>query len=132
MNAINPIAETADTVTLSRTDYETLLEALEDAEAAVALDATKAEEDRTGRNVYRANCLPVGLVERMVIDGESPVRIWREHRSMTAKALAAAAGISQAYLSEIETGRKPGSLDAMGKLARALGVLLDDLAAGGA
>jgi transcriptional regulator with XRE-family HTH domain len=37
-------------------------------------------------------------------------------------------GVSTAYLSQIETGRKPGSFDAMAKLARALGVAMEDLA----
>jgi transcriptional regulator with XRE-family HTH domain len=31
-------------------------------------------------------------------------------------------------LSQIETGKKPGSFDAMAKLARALGVDMEDLA----
>ena len=37
------------------------------------------------------------------------------------------ARVSAAYLSQIETGKKPGSFDAMAKLARALGVDLGDL-----
>lgn len=45
-------------------------------------------------------------------------------------ALAAAAGISAAYLSQIEGGRREGTLSTMAAIARALGVRLDDLAAG--
>ena len=59
--------------------------------------------------------------------GEVPVRVWREHRGLSARALATRAGISSAYLSQIETGKKPGSFDAMAKLARALGVEMEDL-----
>jgi transcriptional regulator with XRE-family HTH domain len=55
--------------------------------------------------------------------------VWRAHRGLTREALAAAAGVSPSYLSEIETRRKPGSLDAMMKLAAALRVPLDDIAA---
>jgi DNA-binding XRE family transcriptional regulator len=128
MNAIRPIAETAETVTLSRADFEAMLEALEDAEDVAVLEAAAAEEARVGKDVARAESLPVELVERMILGGESPVRIWREHRGMTGKALAAVAGVSSAYLSEIEAGKKPGSFDAMAKLAKALGVSLDDLA----
>jgi len=59
--------------------------------------------------------------------GAVPVRVWREHRGLSARALAGRAGISAAYLSQIETGRKPGSFDAMARLARALGVAMEDL-----
>jgi transcriptional regulator with XRE-family HTH domain len=37
--------------------------------------------------------------------------------------------VSPSYLTEIETGRKPGSFAAMAKLAAALRVPLDDIAA---
>jgi transcriptional regulator with XRE-family HTH domain len=50
------------------------------------------------------------------------VRVWREHRGLSARALASRARISTADLS-----RKPGSFDAMAKLARALGVDMEDL-----
>lgn len=126
MNVIRPLSETKDTVTLSRTDYETLVEAAEDAEDIAALVAAKAEEARVGKEAYRADALPHELVLRL-IEGEHPVRIWREHRGLTAKALAEKTGISPAYLSEIESGKKPGSLDAMVKIARALYVQVEDL-----
>jgi transcriptional regulator with XRE-family HTH domain len=66
----------------------------------------------------------------MVLGGESPVRIWREHRQITAKALAAEAGMPASYLSDIENGKKPGSFDAMARIAKALKVSLDDLVPG--
>jgi transcriptional regulator with XRE-family HTH domain len=59
--------------------------------------------------------------------GEVPLRVWREHRGLSARALADRAGVSTAYLSQIETGNKPGSFAAMAKLARALGVDMEDL-----
>jgi DNA-binding Xre family transcriptional regulator len=40
---------------------------------------------------------------------------------------AAAAGVSAAYLAEIETGRKPGSAAALAKLAKALEVQIEEL-----
>ena len=70
--------------------------------------------------------LPARLVKRM-LDGEHPVRIWRDHRGITASALAVAAGVAPAYLSEIETGKKPGSVKALRALARVLEVAVDDL-----
>ena len=59
--------------------------------------------------------------------GEVPLRVWREPRGMKAEDLAAAAGISAAYLSDIERGRVDGSLAVMARLADALDVLVDDL-----
>jgi DNA-binding XRE family transcriptional regulator len=116
-----PLAETADTVTLSRADYEALLGALEDARdvaAAIAAEARVA----SGESEY----LPAEMVARLCA-GEHPVRVWREHRGRSARMLAAAADMAPSYLVEIETGRKTGSIDAFKKLARALDVTLDDL-----
>ena len=70
--------------------------------------------------------MPIELTKRLIAGGV-PVRVWREHRGFSARALAARAGISPAYLSQIETGKKPGSFDAMAKLARALAVDMEDL-----
>lgn len=35
-----------------------------------------------------------------------PIRVWRERRRLTVSALADQAGISQAYLSQIESGKR--------------------------
>jgi transcriptional regulator with XRE-family HTH domain len=61
--------------------------------------------------------------------GEHPIRVWRTHRALTREALAAAAGVSPSYLTEIETRRKPGSFEAIAKIAAALRISLDDIAA---
>jgi DNA-binding XRE family transcriptional regulator len=129
MSIITPIAETADTVTLARSDFEAMLDALEDAADVATLKAASAEEARVGKEAYRANALPAELVERMILGGETPLKVWREHRKLTVAALAAAAGVSGSYISEIETGRKPGSVTALAKLATALNLSIDDLVA---
>lgn len=116
-----------DTVTMTRAEYEALIEAIEDAEDLAHLAVQEERERLLGVEKARADALPVELVERLLA-GESPVRVWRLHRGLTLSDLADRAGIAPSYLSEIETGRKPGSVAALGKLARALGVELDDLA----
>lgn len=126
MNAIRPIAQTNDTVTLSRADYERLLEALEDAEDIAALEAAAAREQTLGEEAAHANYLSAELVSRL-LEGEHPVRIWREHRGFSQEELAGQAGVSRSYLAEIEGHKKPGSLDAYRKLANALGLTVDDL-----
>jgi DNA-binding Xre family transcriptional regulator len=122
------MSDTSETVTLSRAEYEALLERLEEAEDLAAITAGEAREAALGKEKARADYLPIELVRRLST-GEHPVRVWRTHRGLTREALAAAAGIAPSYLSEIETRRKPGSFGALAKLAAALCVSLDDLAA---
>jgi DNA-binding XRE family transcriptional regulator len=116
-----------DTVTLSRADYEALLDRLEDLEDTATLDRLEARLAADPEGAL-ADYLPIELVKRLSA-GEHPIRVWRAHRGMTREALAAAAGVAPSYLSEIETRRKPGSFNAIAKLAAALRVPLDDIAA---
>lgn len=64
---------------------------------------------------------------RRLIEGESPIRVWREHRGLTQTLLADHAGIDKTYLSQLESGRKSGSVAVIRRLARALSVDIDDL-----
>lgn len=59
--------------------------------------------------------------------GENPVRFFRGKAGLTQVVLAKKAGISRTYLTEIETGAKNGSIQAMKNIADALGVSMDDL-----
>ena len=69
--------------------------------------------------------VPFTLVTRLS-GGESPVRVWREHRAMTGRKLAAAAGITPKRLADIEAGEE-APLRTMQLIARALDVDLDNL-----
>jgi DNA-binding XRE family transcriptional regulator len=117
----------SDTVTLSRADYEALLDRLEDLEDMATLDRLEARLAVDPEGAL-ADYLPIDLVKRLSA-GEHPIRVWRAHRGMTREALATAAGVAPSYLTEIETRRKPGSFNAIAKLAAALRVPLDDIAA---
>ena len=117
-----------DVVTLPRAEHEALLDRLEEAEDTMALDRLEARIAASGVREALKDYLPIELVKRLSA-GEHPIRIWRMHRRLTREALATAAGVSPSYLTEIETRRKPGSLDAMMKLSAALQVSLDDIAA---
>lgn len=118
---IRIIARTKATVTLSRRDFEALVEELEDAQAVAAYRHAKAQIATEG-----SDPLPVEMVERLIA-GENPVRVWRQHRKLTARALAAKAGVNAGYLSMIENNHKPGSIAAMTRLAAALDLRIDDL-----
>lgn len=108
-------------VVLPRAEYEALIDIAEMAADVSAYDEAKkrivAGEDER---------VPGQFVDRL-IDGENPVRVWRDFRGLAAKDLAAEAGISAAYLSEIETGKKEGSLSVLKAIAKILRVDLDDL-----
>lgn len=66
--------------------------------------------------------LPDDILDALTAREESPIKILRKHRGMTQAELAEAADISRPYLTEIETGKKDGSIRAMRSLADALGV----------
>ncbi len=119
-------AKKKDTITLSRSRYEALVRRAENAADRAAIAAHEAREEVLGKDAARADSLSLEMVDRLLA-GESPVRIWREHRGMTGKALAESAGITPSYLSEIESGKKPGSLDATARIAAALSVQIEDL-----
>ena len=121
MNAIKPIAITADTVTLTKADYEALLDAVEEAH-----DLERIKQFDADLAAGRTETIPLDMALALC-DGANPVRVWRKYRGMTARTLAAQVGIAPAYLSEIETGKKVGSIQVLTQIAAALKVDLDDL-----
>jgi DNA-binding XRE family transcriptional regulator len=66
--------------------------------------------------------LPDDILDAIVAGEESPIKILRKHLGLTQTALAKKSGISRPYLTEIETGKKDGSIRAMKALAEVLGV----------
>jgi hypothetical protein len=76
--------------------------------------------------VPRKDILPMALAER-ILDGEPPLRIWRERRKLSLQKLSNATGIGVGYLGDIDAGKKPGSAAALKKCAKALGVGMEDL-----
>jgi transcriptional regulator with XRE-family HTH domain len=66
-------------------------------------------------------------VAAAIADATHPVRAWREFRGSNQARLAAAAAISRAYLAQIESGERTGTLEVMARLASALGCLIEDL-----
>jgi DNA-binding XRE family transcriptional regulator len=126
MSAIRILSESQDTVTVSRGDWTQLLSELEDAQDRAAVAERRSHEATRGKAVARGNYLTAREARRL-LDGESPVKVWREKRGRPQRELAAAAGVSAGYLAEIETGRKPGSVAALARLAKVLEVQIEDL-----
>ena len=123
---IRIVAETDETVTVRRQDWVELLAALEDAEDRAAVVQRRAKEQFAGKDAARRDYLTTAEATRL-LNKENPIRVWREKRQLSQRALAAEARIGAGYLAEIELGRKPGSDDAYRRLAAVLGVTPDDL-----
>ncbi len=96
-----------------------MLEAYEDMLDIIAYDAAKKANKST-------EFFPKALVDRLVA-GENPVRVYREHRTLTQQALSDASGVSRDMIAMIETAKKNGSIATNKKLAKALRVDLEDL-----
>ena len=78
----------ADTVTMSRAEYQALIEAAEDADDLAHLATQKERERILGIEAARRDNLPGEPVKRM-LKGEHPVQLWREQRGLTLSDLAA-------------------------------------------
>ena len=102
-------------VLLTRQDYEDLIDARDH---AVAL-----REVASGASVLTDAELDAYL------SAPTPLAFWRGRVGKTQAALAAAAGISQAFLAQIESGVRIGRIDVYARLAKALGLRMDDLVA---
>ena len=104
-----------DTITLTRKEYDDLIERnsqLEDLLAAIAADDG------------------VGIPHEIAVDiihGMSPIRAYRKHKGMTLRELSEKTGIAAGYISEIERELKKGSVSALARIADALGVTMDVL-----
>jgi len=102
-------------------DYRHFLELLED-----EADARVVAEFHEAYTAGREFLVPDEIVRRELA-GESPIKLWREHRGLTQQELATRAGISKPYLSQIETGKRQGTVETLSSIARSLNVPLDVL-----
>ncbi len=74
---------------------------------------------------------PGEFVERELearMKGQSRIPVWREYRGMKQAELAEKAGVSRIFLSDIERGKKSGSIKTLKAIAKALKCDMDDLA----
>ena len=108
-------------VVIPADDYRVLLEKAEMLDDVAAYDRAKDALAAGDEEL-----VPAAIVNA-ILDGEHPVRVWRQHRGMSQVQLAEAADISQAYLAQIETRKREGTLGLYRSLADVLGVDLDDL-----
>lgn len=70
--------------------------------------------------------IPAHVVDKL-LDGQNPLKVWREYRNLTQAEVAKDVEISVPFLSQIETNKRMPSLRIYQKLANTLGVSLDVL-----
>lgn len=102
-------------------EYRRLLDLAEDAKDAEALHRA-AKRYASGKQ----ETIPAEVVDRLLA-GESPIRVWREHRGLTAAVLAETIGVTPAHISKLETGKGEPSIGLLKRLATALDVDIDSL-----
>jgi DNA-binding XRE family transcriptional regulator len=108
-------------VTIPREEYDRLREAAEDLADLQSYDRAKAALAGGAEEL-----IPSDFAKRL-LDGESPLRVYRDLRGLTQATLAEKAGINRVTVAEIEIGRKQGSIATLRALAGALDIMLDDL-----
>jgi len=102
-------------------EYRALLELVDDAQDAAAL--TRAAKRYA---LGEEDTIPAVVVDSLLA-GEAPIRVWREHRGLSAAMLSEMTGVTPAHISKLETGKGEPSLALLRKLALALGVDPDSL-----
>jgi mRNA interferase RelE/StbE len=108
-------------ITITREEYDRLRAAAEDLADLQSYDRTQA-----ALAAGEDELIPADYANRL-LNGENPLRVYRDLRGMTQAALAEKSGVNRVSVAEIETGRKQGSVATLRALAVALGVSLDDL-----
>ncbi len=103
-------------------DWEAIVAAWEDRADIAAAEAFEAD-----LAAGRMRLIPGEVVDAILIEGRNPLRVIRTWRGLTQSAVAEKAGLRQAYLSEIEAGKKTPSVEALRALARALDVDVETL-----
>lgn len=118
------ISELRSVAVLPEAEFRRLAEVAEALQDAA--DVAEAEDTLRRLRSGEEEAIPLAVVSR-IIDGEHPVRAFRAWRGLSAHKLAAAAGISTAYLHQIEAGKRDGTVAVLAKLAAILRVTIDDL-----
>lgn len=106
--------------------YDTYVKLLKQAEMMEDVrdyDQVKAALENGDEEIVPASVLDA------LLENENPVKVWREWRGLSQRRVAEKAGISATYLSQIESGKRSGTLRVLSSIARTLCVTLDDLAA---
>ena len=118
MNVESVKRQGVEYVLLPRVQYDQLLE-----DAEMLRDIREFREAKTADE----ETYPSEVINRLILNEENPIRVYRDYRGLTQQQLADKCGIQRAYLAEIETGRKSGSIKTLKTIAAALEVELNSI-----
>ena len=95
-------------------DWRAIAAALEDRSDVLLVARSEA------RMAAGEETIPGAVIDAIVLNGETPLAAYRKWRGLKQVDLAERAGLNQAYVSELEAGKKTPSLEALQSLAAAL------------
>lgn len=78
----------SDLITISREEYDALIAAKEDLEDLMAVNTYKTAPGES---------VPLSFMQAL-LDGASPLRLWREHRGFSQNELAARSGVNRVQI----------------------------------
>lgn len=102
-------------------EWEDLQEYIQDLQDIAECNAIKSTVER-GKSEY----IPEKVV-RNLIDGENPIKVYREYRKLTQSELAKKSGLSLAMIKKMEAGETKGSLKSIKAIAQTLIVDVEDI-----
>lgn len=102
-------------ITLTRREYDALIE-----RNSQLADMLAAQDADGGVRVPHEVALDI-------MRGKGSVLAFRNYRGLTLRELSEKTGVAAGYISEIERGLKPGSTQALARIASALGTTIDVL-----
>jgi DNA-binding XRE family transcriptional regulator len=105
--------------------YEEYLKLIEQAE--LLEDISDFDEIYAAIKRGEEELIPAEVVNA-ILDGKSPIKVWREYRGLTQQQLAEMVGISKPYLSQLETGKRTGTTEVLSTIAETLNVSLEQVA----
>lgn len=108
-------------VMLPEAEFDALIDELDDARDLVEAQTIQARVQSGEEKV-----IPSEVVMRFV-DGDSPIRVWRDYRGLSLTELASEAKMLDEELAEIETDQQSPTVEQLKAIAKALKVTMDDL-----
>jgi DNA-binding XRE family transcriptional regulator len=100
-------------VVLDKSDYEDLVDSRDHAIAMRDIAAGAPTIAESEMDAYLA--------------ASTPLAFWRQRAGKTQAALAEQVGVSQPFLAQIEGGQRQGTVRVLARLAKAVGVRIEDL-----
>lgn len=101
--------------------YENMIETIEDLK-----DIAEAKKIQAQIMSGGMECFPAKVVDALV-DGENPIKVYREYRGFTQAELAKKAGLSLMMIKKLESGETGGSIKTIKAIAEVLNLDVDDL-----